>query len=53
MNIASLLNFAGPDILIIAFIVTLLFGASKLPELAKSAGQAIREFKKAKDTLPE
>jgi sec-independent protein translocase protein TatA len=49
MNIASFLNLAGPDVVIIAFVVTLLFGASKLPELAKGVGQAIREFNKAKD----
>ncbi len=53
MNIATFFNLAGPDALIIGFVVTLLFGASKLPELAKAAGQAIREFNKAKDTPPE
>ena len=49
MNIASLFNLAGPDLIIILLIVLLLFGAKKLPELAKGMGQAIREFSKAKD----
>ena len=38
-----------PDLLIVLFIVTLLFGAKKLPELASGMGQAVREFTKAKD----
>ena len=33
MNIASLFNLAGPDLIIILLIVLLLFGAKKLPEL--------------------
>lgn len=49
MNIASLFNLAGPDLIIIAGIVLLLFGAKKLPELARGMGQAVREFTKAKD----
>jgi sec-independent protein translocase protein TatA len=49
MNIASLFNLAGPDLLVILIIVLLLFGAKKLPELARGMGQAVREFSKAKD----
>ena len=38
----------GPqELVIILFIVLLLFGAKKLPELARGLGQGIREFKKA------
>ncbi len=37
----------GWEILLIVAVVLLLFGAKKLPELARSAGQGIREFKKA------
>lgn len=48
-TLASLFNLAGPDLLIIAFILVLLFGAKKLPELAKGLGQAVREFNKAKN----
>jgi sec-independent protein translocase protein TatA len=47
--IASLTNLAGPDLLIILLIVLVLFGAKKLPELARGMGQAVKEFQKAKD----
>jgi len=43
--------FAGPlggwEIVLILAVVLLLFGAKKLPELAKGLGSGIREFKKA------
>jgi sec-independent protein translocase protein TatA len=35
------------ELLIILGIVILLFGAKKIPELAKGLGNGIREFKKA------
>ena len=40
-------NLGVPELLIILFVVVLLFGAKKLPELARGLGQGIREFKKA------
>ena len=49
MNIASLLNLGGPDLIIILFIVLILFGAKKWPELARNMGNAVQEFSKAKD----
>ena len=51
MNIAFLPNLAGPDGIMILIIVLLLFGAKKLPELARGMGQAVREFSKAKDDV--
>ena len=42
-------NVGTPEILIIVLIVLLLFGAKRLPELAKGLGQGIREFKGAID----
>lgn len=47
--LASFMNLAGPDLIIILLIVLVLFGAKKLPELARGMGQAIKEFQKAKD----
>ena len=42
------MNFPGPtELLIIFIIVLLLFGAKRLPELAKGLGKGIREFKDA------
>ena len=37
--------WSGPDLLIILAIVVLVFGASKLPDLARGSGQALRIFK--------
>jgi sec-independent protein translocase protein TatA len=51
--LASLMNFGGPDLIIILLIVLVLFGAKKLPELAKGLGQAIKEFQKAKDEFSD
>jgi TatA/E family protein of Tat protein translocase len=51
--LASLLNFGGPDLIWILLLVLLLFGAKKLPELARGMGQAIKEFQKAKDEFTD
>ena len=40
---------SGGELVIILFIVLLLFGAKKLPDLAGSVGKSIREFRKASD----
>ena len=39
----------GPELVFILVIVLLLFGAKKLPELARGLGQSLGEFKKARD----
>ena len=41
------------EILIILFIILLLFGAKKLPELARGLGKGIKEFKKASKDIKE
>ena len=51
--LASFMNLGGPDLLVILLIILVLFGAKKLPELAKGLGQAIREFQKAKDDFTD
>ncbi len=40
-------NIGMPELLVILLIVFLIFGAARLPEIAKSFGKAILEFKKA------
>ena len=47
--LATFGNLLGPDMLVIFLIVLLLFGAKKLPELARGLGQSLNEFKKARD----
>ncbi|MUV86741.1 twin-arginine translocase TatA/TatE family subunit [Natronomonas sp. CBA1123] len=42
-----------PELLLIAGILILLFGASKLPELARSMGSATGEFKKGRQEVEE
>ena len=50
---AFLPNLGGPDLIIILLIILVLFGAKKLPELAKGLGSAIKEFQKAKDEFSD
>lgn len=40
-------NLGLPELLLIFLIVLLLFGAGRLPEIARSLGKAIQEFKKS------
>ena len=40
------MNIGWQEILIILAIALLLFGAKRIPELARSMGKGIREFKK-------
>ncbi len=41
------------ELIIILFIILLVFGAKKLPELAQGLGRGIREFKKASTDIQE
>jgi sec-independent protein translocase protein TatA len=46
-------NIFGPDLLIVAGIVVLLFGGSQIPKIARSLGQASKEFKSGQDEVAE
>ncbi len=41
----------GPEIFVILFIVLLLFGGKKIPELMRGIGKGIREFNSARSTI--
>jgi len=43
----------GPELLIILLVLVLLFGANKIPKLARSTGQAMGEFKKGREEVEE
>jgi sec-independent protein translocase protein TatA len=42
---------SGQEIFIIMVVALLLFGANKIPEIAKGLGKGMREFKKATDDI--
>jgi sec-independent protein translocase protein TatA len=44
-------NFGWTEILLIAFVVLLLFGGKKIPELMRGLGRGVREFNDAKDNV--
>jgi sec-independent protein translocase protein TatA len=44
-------NLGGPDLFIILLIVLVLFGAKKLPDLARSLGQSMNEFRKTREDI--
>jgi sec-independent protein translocase protein TatA len=52
---ASIAQFApvpgGMELIIILFIILLLFGANKVPKLARSTGQAMGEFQKGRESI--
>lgn len=45
----AFMNLGGQEMIIIFLIVLLLFGAKKLPELARGVGKSMGEFKKARE----
>ena len=51
MNTLLLLNFLGPEMIVIFFAILLLFGGRKIPELMRGIGKGIREFNTARSSL--
>jgi sec-independent protein translocase protein TatA len=41
------MRFGLPELLVVLFIILLIFGANRLPDLAKGVGKSIRNFKDA------
>ena len=46
-------TLGGPEIAVIFVVVLLLFGAKKIPELARGLGKSMGEFQKAKDEFQQ
>ncbi|MFD1646282.1 twin-arginine translocase TatA/TatE family subunit [Haloarchaeobius litoreus] len=44
-------GIGGPEIVLIFLLVILLFGADKLPKLARSSGEAMGEFQKGREEV--
>lgn len=44
-------SFGAMEIALIVLVVLLLFGAKRIPELARGIGQGIQEFRKASDDI--
>ena len=54
MNVMfGIFNLGGGEIILILALVLILFGAKKLPELAKGLGNGIKEFKKATQSVTD
>lgn len=51
-TLASIGNFFGLDTLLILLVILFFVGGAKLPEAARGIRDAIREFRKAKDSKP-
>jgi sec-independent protein translocase protein TatA len=45
MPLAIFQNIGLPELIIILFIILLLFGAKRLPEMMRSLGKGVKEFK--------
>jgi len=51
MNLIVLINFLGPEMIVIFFAILLLFGGKKIPELMKGLGKGIKEFNNARASI--
>tara|TARA_Y100000813_G_scaffold40256_1_gene27430 strand:- start:1030 stop:1257 length:228 start_codon:yes stop_codon:yes gene_type:complete len=46
-----ILFIGGPEIVIIMFVVVMLFGSKKIPEIARGLGKGMRELKDASNEI--
>lgn len=46
-------SIGTPELLVIIFIILIVFGKDKLPDLARGLGKAVRQFRKAFDDVKD
>lgn len=46
-------NLGGPEIIVIALIILLLFGGKKIPELMRGLGKGVSQFKKGMSDIEQ
>lgn len=51
MNTFFLMQFFGPEMILIVFVILLLFGGKKIPELMRGLGKGIGEFNNARESV--
>jgi sec-independent protein translocase protein TatA len=51
MNTFFLMTFMGPEMIVIVFVILLLFGGKKIPELMRGLGRGIGEFNNARESV--
>ena len=47
------MSLGWPEIILILIVVLLLFGANRIPEIARSLGKATKEFNRARDEFAD
>lgn len=52
-NILNFMNLGTGELIIIVFVILLLFGGKKIPELMKGIGKGVRSFKKGMNEIED
>lgn len=53
LMIPALLNLGTGEIIIIVFVILLLFGGKKIPELMKGVGKGVRSFREGMSNIED
>lgn len=50
-NLSLIFGLGGYEVVVVLFVIVLLFGGRKIPELMRGLGKGIREFNNARATI--